>query len=62
LLALDGGRIVVVIIEWLRRRPFDRTSEMNFHRWGLVALVGLAVVITFLDVQRIATGQFPGVR
>jgi regulator of sigma E protease len=62
LLALDGGRIVVVIIEWLRRRPFDRTSEMNFHRWGLAALVGLAVVITFLDVQRIATGQFPGVR
>jgi regulator of sigma E protease len=62
LLALDGGRIVVVIIEWLRRRPFDRTSEMNFQRWGLAALVGLAVVITFLDIQRIATGSFPGVK
>jgi regulator of sigma E protease len=62
LLALDGGRIVVVIIEWLRRRPFDRTAEMNFQRWGLAALVGLAVVITFLDIQRIATGSFPGVR
>jgi hypothetical protein len=35
---------------------------MNFQRWGLAALVGLAVVITFLDIQRIATGQFPGVR
>jgi regulator of sigma E protease len=61
LLALDGGRIVVVIIEWLRRRPFDRTSELNFQRWGLVALLGLAAVISFLDIQRIATGQFPGV-
>ena len=61
LLALDGGRIVVVIIEWLRRRPFDRTMELNFHRWGLVALLGLAAVISFLDIQRIATGQFPGV-
>jgi regulator of sigma E protease len=61
LLALDGGRIVVVVIEWLRRRPFDRTSELNFQRWGLVALLVLAAVISFLDIQRIATGQFPGV-
>jgi len=62
LLALDGGRIVVVVLEWLRRRPFDRASELNFHRWGLVALLGIAAVISFLDIQRIATGQFPGVR
>ena len=39
LLALDGGRIVVVVIEWLRRRPFDRNSELNIQRWGLVALL-----------------------
>jgi regulator of sigma E protease len=62
LLALDGGRIVVVVIEWLRRRPFDRTSELNFQRWGLVALLALAAVISFLDIQRIATGHFPGIR
>jgi regulator of sigma E protease len=61
LLALDGGRIVVVVVEWLRRRPFDRNSELNFQRWGLVALLALAAVISFLDIQRIATGQFPGV-
>ena len=60
LLALDGGRIVVVVIEWLRRRPFDRAMELNFQRWGLVALLALAAVISFLDIQRIATGQFPG--
>ncbi|HEV2033967.1 MAG TPA: M50 family metallopeptidase [Candidatus Dormibacteraeota bacterium] len=61
LLALDGGRIMVVLIEVLRRRPFDRNSELNFQRWGLVALLLLAAVISFLDIQRIATGQFPGV-
>ncbi|MGH7765511.1 MAG: M50 family metallopeptidase [Candidatus Dormibacteraceae bacterium] len=60
LLALDGGRIVVVVVEWLRRRPFDRTTELNFQRWGLVALLAVAAVISFLDIQRIATGQFPG--
>jgi regulator of sigma E protease len=61
LLALDGGRILVVIIEVLRRRPFDRNSELNFQRWGLVALLVLAAVISFLDIQRLATGQFPGI-
>ena len=60
LLALDGGRIVVVAVEWLRRRPFDRNSELNFQRWGLAALLALAAVISFLDIQRLATGQFPG--
>jgi regulator of sigma E protease len=58
--ALDGGRIAVVLVEVLRRRPFDRKSELNFQRWGLVALLALAALISFLDIQRIATGQFPG--
>jgi regulator of sigma E protease len=61
LLALDGGRIVVVVVEWLRRRPFDRNTELNFQRWGLVALLGLAAIISFLDIQRLVSGSFPGV-
>jgi regulator of sigma E protease len=62
LLALDGGQILVVLIEVVRRRPFDLDSKLNFQRWGLVALLAIAAVISFLDIQRIATGQFPGVR
>lgn len=61
LLALDGGRIVVVIVEWLRRRPFDRNNELNFQRWGLAAIFALAAVIGFLDIQRLASGEFRGV-
>jgi membrane-associated protease RseP (regulator of RpoE activity) len=49
------------VIEALRRRPFDRNAELNLQRIGLVALLGIAAVITFLDIQRIATGQFPGI-
>jgi regulator of sigma E protease len=61
LLALDGGRIVIVVVEWVRRRPFDRNMEMNFQRWGLVALLALAAIISFLDIQRLAAGQFTGI-
>jgi hypothetical protein len=51
---------VVALLEWLRRRPFDRKSELNVQRWGLVALLALAALISFLDVQRLASGTFPG--
>jgi regulator of sigma E protease len=61
LLALDGGRIVVVAVEWVRRRPFDRNSELNFQRWGLVALLVLVAVISVLDIRRWVTGSLPGV-
>lgn len=58
--ALDGGRIMVVLLEKLRGRPFDREREMAVQRAGLLALIALMALIAFFDVQRIATGQFPG--
>jgi regulator of sigma E protease len=60
--ALDGGRMVVVLLEKLRGRPFDREREMAVQRYGLVALLALMVLIAFFDVQRIASGQFLGTR
>jgi len=60
--ALDGGRILVVLLEKVRGRPFDREREQAIQRYGLVALIALIGVAVFLDVQRIATGQFPGLR
>jgi regulator of sigma E protease len=58
--ALDGGRIVVVLLEKLRGRPFDREREMAVQRAGLLALIALMALIAFFDVQRLYTGQFPG--
>jgi len=60
ILALDGGRMAIVLIEVLRRRPFDRAAELTFQRIGVAALIALAIFISALDIQRIATGQFPG--
>ena len=52
---------MIVVVEWIRRRPFDRNMELNFQRWGLVALLALAAIISFLDIQRLAAGQFTGI-
>lgn len=51
--ALDGGRLVFLIIEALRGKPIDREKEGMVHFAGLVVLMVLMVVILFQDVQKL---------
>jgi regulator of sigma E protease len=60
--ALDGGRMVVVLLEKLRGHPFDREREMAVQRAGLVVLLVLFAFIAYFDIQRLVTHQFPGLR
>jgi regulator of sigma E protease len=55
---LDGSKILIVLLEKARGRPFDRERALAVERVGLYALLALIAFITILDVQRIATGQF----
>lgn len=48
--ALDGGRIVIFLIEAIRRKPLNRKVESYINAVGLAALMLLMVVITFKDV------------
>ncbi|OGO52859.1 MAG: hypothetical protein A2148_05635 [Chloroflexi bacterium RBG_16_68_14] len=55
---LDGGRIVFVLLEFLRGgRRVAPQKEALVHFVGLVALLTLAVVITYFDVVRIFQGE-----
>ncbi|MFH1452721.1 MAG: M50 family metallopeptidase [Armatimonadota bacterium] len=54
--ALDGGRIVFLIIEGIRRKPIDQELEGKIHWVGLIALLGLALLISYQDVMRIIKG------
>jgi regulator of sigma E protease len=58
--ALDGGRIAVVLLESLRRQPFNRERELVVQRAGLVALLVLVAFISYLDITRLVNHQFPG--
>jgi regulator of sigma E protease len=60
--ALDGGRMVVVVLEKLRGRPFDRERELAVQRAGLVALLVLVAFIAYFDIQRLVNHEFPGMR
>ncbi|MFC1767598.1 RIP metalloprotease RseP [Candidatus Margulisiibacteriota bacterium] len=51
--ALDGGRLVFIIIEAIRRKPIDIKLENKIHYIGIVFLLSLFLVITINDVLRI---------
>ena len=51
--ALDGGRLVFLIVEAIRRTPFPRAQEGWVHAIGLIAFLGLFVVLTWHDIMRI---------
>jgi regulator of sigma E protease len=60
--ALDGGRILVVLLEKVRGAPFDPNREAAIQRIGFIAVLALVLLVALFDVQRIATGQFPQLR
>lgn len=51
--ALDGGRLVFLIIEGLRGKPVNREKEGMVHFVGLVLLMILMVFITFNDISNL---------
>ena len=48
---LDGGRLLFLIIEALRRKPLDQEKEGMIHAAGLALLMVFMVFILFNDIQ-----------
>ncbi len=48
--ALDGGRLVFLIIEAIRRKPVPKNIEATIHGVGMLLLLGLVVIVAFKDV------------
>ena len=56
--ALDGGRLMFVVIEFLRGgRPISPRREGMAHLIGFIVLIGLIVVISYFDVVRLISGD-----
>jgi len=48
--ALDGARMVFVIIEGIRKKPINRDLEAKIHAVGLIALFALVIVVDILQL------------
>lgn len=55
--ALDGGHLMLLLIEGLRGKPLPRRIEENLHYAGFVLLMGLGVFLIFKDVFGLAFGK-----
>ena len=46
--ALDGSKIVFTTIEWIRKKPINRTVENYIHTIGLFLLFAFVIVVDIL--------------
>jgi regulator of sigma E protease len=51
--ALDGGRIVFVIIEWIKGSPVSQALENKFHVAGYSILMLLTLLVTVRDIIKL---------
>jgi regulator of sigma E protease len=56
--ALDGGRILFVLLEWVRRgKRVSPRVEGIIHSIGFMVLLAIMVLITYQDIIRWASGE-----
>lgn len=51
--ALDGGRLVFLFLEAIRKKPLKKEYESYFHIIGFVLLIGLMIFVTFSDIFKL---------
>ena len=50
---LDGGKIVILLIEAIRRKPIKEETEAKIQIAGFALLIALSIYVTYNDVLRI---------
>ena len=51
--ALDGGKLLILIIEAVRRKPMKEEIEIGIQLAGLFILISLTIFISYKDILRI---------
>ncbi|MBQ7046279.1 MAG: site-2 protease family protein [Oscillospiraceae bacterium] len=54
--ALDGGRLLFLIVELIIRRPVPQKFEKWLHAVGLILLFGFMIIISFKDIITLIRG------
>lgn len=51
--ALDGGKILLLIIEAIRRKPLKQKTELTIQLLGFCFLIMLSILVTYKDITRL---------
>ena len=49
---LDGGKILFLIIEAIRKKPIKQEIELQIQLWGFAILIALSIYVTYHDILR----------
>ena len=53
IIPLDGGKVVIYIIEAIRKKPISVKTQEIIGTVGLYIIMGLSIIVTFNDIMRI---------
>ena len=53
--AIDGSKILFLLVEKVRGKPIDPQKEGYIHFVGFVCLIMLILVVTYFDIMRLVT-------
>ena len=56
--ALDGGRLLFLIVEAIRGKPIPPEKEGAVHAIGMILILCLFVVLTYHDIVKLISGGF----
>ena len=48
--ALDGGKILILIIEAIRKKPLKKETEVQIQLIGFSILIALSLIVTYNDI------------
>ncbi len=51
--ALDGGKILILLIEAIRRKPLPEETELKIQLLGFTLLITLSLYVTYQDILRL---------
>lgn len=51
--ALDGGKILILIIEYVRGKPLKEDVEINIQMTGLTLLLLFSIYVTYQDILKV---------
>ena len=55
--AMDGGRLVFLVLEAIRRKPFNREKEGMVHFIGFMLLILFMFLVASNDIFKIFSGR-----
>lgn len=50
---LDGGKLLIYIIEWIKRKPLKQETTIAIQMTGFIFIIGLSIFVMYNDISRI---------